>query len=115
MEPINYEGTEIDRCTICNGIWFDAGEIEQLKNTKAAAAIDIGNQEVGKQTNIIDDYQCPRCSGPMKKIVDPNQRHIWYETCRDCNGSFFDAGEFKDLAEHTISDFFKDLAAAERG
>ena len=115
MEQINYEGTEIDRCTICNGIWFDAGEIEQLKNTKAAAAIDIGDQEVGKQTNIIDDYQCPRCSGPMKKIVDPNQRHIWYETCRECNGSFFDAGEFKDLSELTISDFFKDLAAPERG
>ena len=114
MEQINYEGTEIDRCTICNGIWFDAGEIEQLRNTKAAAAIDIGDQEVGKQTNIIDDYQCPRCSGPMKKIVDPDQRHIWYETCRECNGSFFDSGEFKDLSELTITDFFKDLTAPER-
>ena len=39
---------------------------------------------------------------------------IWFETCRECNGSFFDAGKFKDLAEHTISEFFKDLNAAER-
>ncbi len=115
MEQITYEGTEIDRCTICNGIWFDQGEIRQLRSKKAAAAIDIGDPSVGQQTNIIDDYQCPRCSGPMKKRVDPNQRHIWYETCRECNGSFFDAGEFKDLSELTISDFFKDLAAAERG
>ncbi len=114
MEQINYKGIEIDRCTICNGIWFDQGEIEQLQNKKAAAAIDIGDSTIGKQTNIIDNYQCPRCSGPMKKIVDPNQRHIWYETCRDCDGSFFDAGEFKDLSGLTISDFFKDLAAAER-
>ena len=42
-------------------------------------------------------------------VVDPRQQHIWYETCLDCNGSFFDAGEFRDLAHETISDFFKGL------
>ncbi len=114
MEQIDYKGIEIDRCTICNGIWFDAGEIEQLKNTKAAETIDTGDKEVGKQLNTIDNYRCPRCSGEMKKMVDPNQRHIWFETCRECNGSFFDAGEFKDVSELTISDFFKDLTAPER-
>ncbi|MCH7714887.1 MAG: zf-TFIIB domain-containing protein [Gemmatimonadetes bacterium] len=25
-----YHGIEIDRCTNCNGVWFDAGEAEQL-------------------------------------------------------------------------------------
>ncbi len=25
-----YHGLEIDRCTSCNGVWFDAGEAEQL-------------------------------------------------------------------------------------
>ena len=114
MEQIEYQGTEVDRCTICDGIWFDAGEVEQLRDKKAAAAIDTGDQEVGKQHNTIDNYRCPRCSGAMKKMVDPNQRQIWYETCRECNGSFFDAGEFQDLSQLTISDFFKDLTAPER-
>jgi Zn-finger nucleic acid-binding protein len=114
MEQIDYQGTEIDRCTICNGIWFDAGEIGQLGNEKAAKEIDTGDKEVGQQLNTIDKYRCPRCSGEMKKMVDPNQRHIWFETCRECNGSFFDAGEFKDLSNLTISDFFKDLTAPER-
>jgi Zn-finger nucleic acid-binding protein len=114
MEVIDYEGTEIDRCTICNGIWFDAGEIEQLQNTKAARAIDIGNQKVAKRLNTIEDYDCPRCSGHMEKMVQPDQRHIWFETCRDCNGSFFDAGEFKDLSKRNISDFFKGLTARSR-
>jgi PAT family beta-lactamase induction signal transducer AmpG len=114
MEPIDYQGTEIDRCTICNGIWFDRGEMEQLRNAKAAKEIDTGSREVGKQLNSIDDYDCPRCGGTMKKMVDPDQRHIWFETCRDCNGSFFDAGEFKDLSQHTIADFFRDITAPER-
>ena len=50
----------------------------------------------------------------MEKKVDPQQQHIWYETCVDCNGSFFDAGEFRDLAQVTISDFFKKLVVPKR-
>jgi hypothetical protein len=43
----------------------------------------------------------------MTQHVDPKQRHIWYETCVECGGSFFDAGEFRDLSSLTISDLFK--------
>lgn len=114
MEQIAYEGVEIDRCTICDGIWFDAGEVEMLRSKKAAAAIDIGDADKGKQHNAIDQYRCPRCSGTMVRMVDPKQRHIWYEICSSCNGSFFDAGEFRDLSELTISDFFRGLATPER-
>lgn len=114
MEQIDYEGTEVDRCTICNGIWFDAGEIDVLRNKQAAAAIDIGDAKTGARSNAMDSYQCPRCSGAMIKVVDPKQTHIWYETCSSCNGSYLDAGELKDLSSVAISDFFKSLAAPER-
>jgi len=46
MEQINHEGVEIDRCTICQGLWFDAGEIEAVRDKQAAAAIDIGDAAV---------------------------------------------------------------------
>lgn len=114
MEPVEYEGTQIDRCTICQGIWFDAGEIEILKDKKAAAAIDIGDKKIGRQSNSIDRYDCPRCGGAMVRVVDPVQNHIWYETCGGCNGSYLDAGELRDLSSRSISDFFKSLAAPER-
>ena len=114
MEQVDYEGTEIDRCTICNGIWFDAGEIDVLRDKQAAAAIDIGDAKIGKQSSAMDSYQCPRCSGAMVKVVDPGQTHIWYETCSSCHGSYLDAGEMRDLSSVSISDFFKSLAAPER-
>ena len=114
MEQIDVDGTIIDRCTSCSGIWFDEGEVEALSNKEAAAVIDTGTTDIGKQHNVIDDYQCPRCGGQMEKKVDPQQQHIWYETCVDCNGSFFDAGEFRDLAQVTISDFFKRLVTPKR-
>ncbi len=114
MEQIEFEGTEIDRCKICKGIWFDAGEIELMRDNRAAVAVDTGDASVGKQSNAIDRYPCPRCSGSMVRVVDPQQRHIWYETCGSCGGSFLDAGELIDLSKITIGDFFKDLATPER-
>jgi len=114
MEQLEFDGTEVDRCTICKGIWFDAGEIEVMRDNRAAVAIDIGDASTGKQKNAMDHYQCPRCSGSMVRVVDPQQRHIWYETCGSCNGSFLDAGELLDLSKVTIADFFRDLATPER-
>ena len=114
MEQISYEGTTVDRCSSCKGIWFDVGEVERLGSRRAAAAIDTGDAAAGRQSNENDRYRCPRCSGAMVRMVDPKQRHIWYEKCSDCGGSFFDAGEFRDLASRTISDFFKSLTAPER-
>jgi PAT family beta-lactamase induction signal transducer AmpG len=114
MEQIEIEGVIIDRCSRCHGIWFDEGEVEALRNKQTASVIDTGDTQVGKQHNLIDDYRCPRCGGKMEKKVDSRQRHIWYETCSDCNGSFFDAGEFLDLSQITISDVFKRLVTPAR-
>ena len=114
MEQIDYEGTEVDRCTICHGLWFDAGEIEAMKDKQAAAAIDIGDKKTGKESNAIDRYQCPRCGGSMVRVVDPKQTHIWYETCSSCHGSYLDAGELRDLSTVNIADFFRGLATPER-
>jgi len=50
----------------------------------------------------------------MARMVDETQRHIWYETCGSCSGSFFDAGEFRDLAQLTIGDFLKRLVTPAR-
>jgi Zn-finger nucleic acid-binding protein len=30
LQVEQYEGIEVDRCTECQGVWFDAGEVEQL-------------------------------------------------------------------------------------
>ena len=79
MGQIMIDGTEVDRCSSCHGLWFDDGELGKLRNKEAAAALDIGNIKTGKQHNTIDHYRCPRCAGPMNRLVDPAQTHIWFE------------------------------------
>jgi PAT family beta-lactamase induction signal transducer AmpG len=114
MDQIMIDGTEIDRCSACHGLWFDAGELSKFRNKEAAAALDIGDVETGKKQNEIEHYRCPRCAGPMNRLVDPKQPHIWFEQCGSCRGSFFDAGELTDLATVSVSDFFKRFVTPER-
>jgi uncharacterized protein len=114
MLKVNFEGVEVDNCTSCHGIFFDAFEKEQLQRMKGAEAIDFGEPEVGRRFNKVDQINCPRCGSRMIRMVDFDQPHIWFEYCTVCGGSFFDAGEFKDLKHHTLVDFFKDLLVKER-
>jgi len=107
MLQLDVDGTVIDRCDRCHGIWFDAGEMEVLRDKGIAKAIDIGSAKQGQIFDRIEDYRCPRCGGHMTRVVDEQQRHIGYETCNDCSGSYFDAGEFRDLSQLTLSDVFK--------
>ncbi len=114
MEQVDYDGVEIDRCKYCKGIWFDVGESDALRSKDAASEIDIGSARKGRQTNKTNRYPCPRCGGGMMRTNDPKQTHIHFEECTSCRGSFFDAGEFTDLAQTTISDFFKRLSVPKR-
>ena len=96
MEQIEYESTEVDRCNTCNGIGFDAGEIAQLSNKNAVANIDTGAFKTGEQSNTIDRFPCPGCCS-MIIMVDSRQPHIGDDTSRSCYGSFFYAGEVRDV------------------
>ncbi|MOA24960.1 hypothetical protein D3C78_1456590 [compost metagenome] len=88
-------------------------EHEDLK--PYANMLDTGSPEVGETHNKIDRVNCPSCpNSPMTRMVDPGQPHIWFERCPNCFGSFFDAGEFRDLSKFTFSDFIKRFSLAER-
>ena len=114
MVPVTFGGIEVDRCTDCHGLFFDEFEKEQLRKMKGAAALDCGDAKIGREFNQVDCINCPRCGSQMIRMVDVEQPHIWFEHCTVCGGSFFDAGEFRDLTHHTVLDFFKDLTIRAR-
>lgn len=101
LEPVMYEIIEVDRCCQCNGIWFDSSEAENLKKLRGSEQIDIGkvdneNQKEELETHIL----CPHCNIPMIKMLDFDKHPIWYETCPQCEGIWFDAGEFKKFKDN---------------
>ena len=109
FEKVEYENISVDRCTNCYGLWFDMLEKEDLENIKGSESIDIGESDTGKQWDEMRKINCPQCKVAMINMIDRNQFHIHYELCPSCHGTFFDAGEFRDLKENTILERFKQM------
>ena len=114
MDLVTYGGDiQIDRCTNCQGLWFDTGEAERLKKKWMGDALDLGDSDEGKKWDAVEDVSCPRCGRDMEKTSDPDQPHIWYEVCPE-HGMFMDAGEFTDYKHETLADWFRSLIKGER-
>ncbi len=113
MDEVTYQGIAIDRCSHCQGLWFDTGEAERLKDRWMGDALDVGSAVEGRKWNAIEDVDCPRCGLRMHKASDPGQRHIWYERC-NLHGIFMDAGEFTDYKHETLLDHFRSLIRGAR-
>lgn len=114
METVQVEDAQIDRCTNCGGLWFDEFELADLKEMKGSEKIDTGHADKSMQHSQAR-LNCPKCNTPMLRMVDAQQPHIWYETCGECGGSFFDAGEFRDLKKHNVVGLIKDVLVELKG
>jgi Zn-finger nucleic acid-binding protein len=113
MEEHEYEGVTIDRCTHCEGIWFDTNEHKQLKHIPGSEIMDSGDSTVGAYWDLEDEIDCPRCGERMHSGSDPDQPHIWVESCEK-HGLFMDAGEFKDYKYKNWIDFLRFLKKGRR-
>lgn len=106
FEKLIYANIEIERCLNCRGLWFDMLEKEDLAKFRGSEAIDIGNAQVSQKYRDMDDIKCPHCAVDMIPMVDKDQYHIKYESCPSCYGTFFDAGEFRELKEFSVMERF---------
>jgi uncharacterized protein len=109
MIKVRFDSIEVDRCTDCQGLWFDEFEKDELLKLTHSEQIDIGDPKVGREFDRVSCIFCPRCDARMVRLADLNQPHIHFEHCTVCSGVFFDAGEFRDLKRHNVLDFIKDL------
>lgn len=114
MERLNLPEADVHRCTHCQGLWFDMRTHELLK--ERADEIDIGDPAQGEKCNEVDRIKCPVCIGnwDLVRMVDPQQPHIWFESCKNCYGRFYDAGEYQDFVHHDLMDLIRDWKAPER-
>lgn len=107
MEVVSFNDIDVDRCSGCQGIWFDFREQDELKKLKGAEAIDVGDKVIGAKYDKIRDVSCPKCEVPLYSVVHNGGDEIRFERCTNCKGSFFDAGEFTRYVADEIFDEFE--------
>ena len=114
FRQFKHQEVEIDRCTSCKGLWFDAFEHEELKALPGSEAIDAAPATAAARKGQGSGL-CPRCSVRMIDMVVASQPHIAYESCKVCHGVYFDAGEFRDFKEETFNETLRAILRAMRG
>ena len=112
MQEMALGQVTVDRCTGCQGIWFDSIEREQLMALPGATeSLDTDSlwernpPDVGALASKPGGYKaadCPRCQVGMEPVWIQRTKNVErgalvFEQCEKCRGSFFDAGEFSDL------------------
>ena len=113
MGKVTFASVVVDRCTSCKGLWFDAREHERLKDLDGSEEIDAGASAGAASSGSAPSrpgdakLDCPVCHTRLIRMVDHQQPHIHFESCTVCHGTFFDAGEFRDYKEQTVSEWFK--------
>lgn len=122
MRKIDVEGIVIDRCETCGGIWLDLGELRRLLSLRAAsgrvAQIDPPHDPVHDYVPPASDASpsgstprarghCPRDGQHLTGVRDPQQPHIEYDLCTHCGGTFYDAGELRDLSVLTLGEWVR--------
>jgi Zn-finger nucleic acid-binding protein len=116
MDQVQIERTQVDRCTSCRGLWFDALEDQDIRETEGAEALDApaaGPAPTPARTKR-SIFDCPRCQVPMFVMVDRMGRRIQYESCGQCHGKFLDAGEFKALEPRGVTATMRRLFRKQR-
>ena len=103
------------RCDECGGLFCKPDVLLEMKREwMSEIVLDTGNPKLGSKYNEVGDIMCPECGIPMDKTHDRRQQHIWFESCHQCEGMYFDAGEFSDLKYDTLMDRVRDFVRGPR-
>ncbi len=114
MSKASFSGIDVERCLDCSGLWFDALEVQDLRQLKGSEALDTGDAQRGAQQDAIGKIKCPVHAVTMIRMVDREQPHVWYEQCPTCFGIYLDAGEFRDLKDRSLTDLLKHWRKGQR-
>lgn len=90
------EEVAVDRCSSCDGIWFDAQELSELlaEDARKVASLRRGSahEELdGKKGN------CPRDATELLRVFSAVDKTVVLDACPDCRGIWLDGGEFEKL------------------
>ncbi|MCB0362779.1 MAG: rhomboid family intramembrane serine protease, partial [Bdellovibrionales bacterium] len=116
MIPHLCQNVIIDKCPLCEGIWFDHKEFGIFKRSLDAYDLSM-IQEIYRPTES-DRFHissCPRCDTPLYEVNYSYNSGIKVKKCAECEGLWLPIHEILNLIEHAkisqdISSDLKGLA-----
>ena len=117
MVDIEYNRIELDYCTNCRGVWFDAEELELLvEGMRLGESVLAVDNITGSQEPKIAEKKrkCPICGWKMGKATIGKESRIFIDVCRRGDGLWFDGGEVAQLIKQLIKKPTKEKDSQQR-
>ncbi|MGH7887227.1 MAG: zf-TFIIB domain-containing protein [Candidatus Binatia bacterium] len=86
----------VDRCSFCDGVWFDAHELGQLLAEDAEQVALLRRGDAREEFDGKKGF-CPRDAGELLRVYSAVDRTVIIDACPDCRGIWLDGGEFEKL------------------
>jgi Zn-finger nucleic acid-binding protein len=86
---------QIDACPVCNGAWFDAGELDRLAGERADVEAALEPEARPSKR------RCPRGCGLLEEHDLPGKIRTPVDHCPVCKGIWLDGHERHKLAKST--------------
>lgn len=93
---VEYERIELDYCTQCCGVWFDAGELELLVERLSLDGTELKPGEILAlpEKGVHEKHRrCPICARRMRKVGLGADPEVIIDVCPVGDGIWFDGGE----------------------
>jgi len=100
MIVVEHENIELDYCTDCSGVWFDAGELELLLETMELEGSSLSLDSIltsPEAKSSEKKRKCPICRQKMKKATAGHEPEVLIDACPRGDGLWFDKGEVGQL------------------
>jgi Zn-finger nucleic acid-binding protein len=104
MIVVEHHRIELDYCTSCEGVWFDAGELELLLESAKLESPDLAMENILGLPEIEQVHRrlkCPVCRRRMKETAI-GEPAIHIDVCRSGEGLWFDGGELHELLKQLV-------------
>ncbi len=100
MIIVEHERIELDYCTKCLGVWFDAGELSLLLESMDMEVGELNIADImtlPEKTIAEKKRRCPACRRKMKKAAIGHDPEVVIDVCPWGEGMWFDGGELGQL------------------
>ncbi|MCA9169988.1 MAG: zf-TFIIB domain-containing protein [Planctomycetales bacterium] len=97
LESVKVADIELDKCHRCDGLWFDHGELQRVRQLNVSdieqqIEADYGDPKFVPQ--VPQGYmRCPRCNGRLQRRYFAGHTAVEVDTCESCHGVWLDDGE----------------------
>jgi len=104
LKRIIYKGIELDICSRCGGVWFDAGEMGRVMKTLETSSVQLLKEFTHAKSKVttVVSKNCPRCQTSLNEFNYAYNSNIYLDRCPKCGGIWADSGEVQQLADYKI-------------